>query len=63
MVIVASFWSNPLPALPDSFTMLRGLGLEIMSRSLLIFEAAGVSVLTTMIAATMLVMARQEEKK
>lgn len=61
LVIVVTFWSNPQPALPGSFITLRGLGLEIMQRSLLIFEAAGLSVLTTMIASTMLVMNRGKE--
>lgn len=63
LIIVVSFWSNPNPTLPDSFTMVQGLGLEIMERSLLIFEAAGLSVLTTMIASTMLVMNRDEENE
>ncbi len=40
----------------------RQLGLEIMERSMLIFETAGVTILTAMIAATAIAIKRRSSK-
>jgi NADH:ubiquinone oxidoreductase subunit 6 (subunit J) len=39
-----------------------GLGIEIMERSMLIFETAGVTILTAMIAATAIAIKRRGSK-
>ncbi|MCC4247248.1 NADH-quinone oxidoreductase subunit J [Stappia indica] len=44
---------GPLPAnIPDGSAQVRLLGLELLGRSMLIFESAGLTILTAMIAAT-----------
>ena len=47
-----AWWGVALPPAPPPGVQNRGLGLEIMGRSMLIFETAGVTILTAMIAAT-----------
>jgi len=52
LVAVFANW-GPLPAsIPDGGAQLRLLGVELLSRSMLIFESAGLTILTAMIAAT-----------
>jgi NADH:ubiquinone oxidoreductase subunit 6 (subunit J) len=43
---------GPLAAVPRPADQVHDLGIEIMERSMLIFETAGVTILTAMIAAT-----------
>ena len=45
-------WRAPLPPVAAPGMQNRLLGLEIMGRSMLIFETAGVAILTAMVAAT-----------
>ncbi len=45
-------WGPPAASVPGPQAQLRGLGLDLMERSMLIFETAGVTILTAMIAAT-----------
>ena len=50
-----AFFANwgPLPAeIPDAAEQVRLLGFELLGRSMLIFESAGLTILTAMIAAT-----------
>jgi NADH-quinone oxidoreductase subunit J len=50
------------PVAPSGSEQLRGVGLDIMAGSLLVFESAGVSILTAMVAATMLATTRDRRK-
>ncbi len=49
---LAGGWGALAPAAPDPAAQNHDLGLEIMERSMLIFETAGVAILVAMIAAT-----------
>lgn len=49
-----------VPAVPSGASQLHALGLEIMQGSLLVFESAGVTILTAMIAATTLAAVRRQ---
>jgi NADH:ubiquinone oxidoreductase subunit 6 (subunit J) len=51
-------WGPLVRAAPDPATQTFALGIELMGRSLLVFEAAGVSILVAMIAATTVAIAR-----
>ncbi len=52
LVAIFANW-GPLPAsIPDGGAQLRLLGVELLGRSMLIFESAGLTILTAMIAAT-----------
>ncbi len=53
-------WGPVVDAAPDPAAQLHALGMEIMTRSMLIFETAGVAILTAMIAATAVAIARRE---
>lgn len=53
-------WGAIVDVPPDPDAQLRALGIEIMTRSMLIFETAGVTILIAMIAATAIAIARQE---
>ena len=53
-------WGDVVSDAPDPSSQLRGLGIELMTRSMLIFETAGVTILTAMIAATVIAIARRE---
>lgn len=53
-------WGDVVSDVPDPSSQLRGLGIELMTRSMLIFETAGVTILTAMIAATVVAIARRE---
>lgn len=51
-VALLAGWGNPAATAPGAQAQLRGLGLDLMERSMLIFETAGVTILTAMVAAT-----------
>ena len=53
-------WGEIASDVPDPASQLRGLGIELLERSMLIFETAGVTILTAMIAATVIAIARRE---
>ena len=55
VAIVVAFWADwgPVTAeAPDAAMQTRALGIELLGRSMLIFETAGITILTAMIAAT-----------
>ena len=55
VAIVVAFWADwgPVTAeVPDAAMQTRALGMELLGRSMLIFETAGITILTAMIAAT-----------
>ena len=56
-------WGNPAATAPGPQEQLRGLGLDLMERSMLIFETAGVTILTAMIAATVVAVATRSVRK
>lgn len=53
-------WGDTVDEVPAPDVQVHDLGLELMGRSLLIFEAAGTSILVAMIAATAVAIARRE---
>ena len=56
-------WGNPAATAPGPQAQLRGLGLDLMERSMLIFETAGVTILTAMVAATAVAVATRSATK
>lgn len=50
-VVVFVDWGTIVGSAPPADTQVRALGEEMMMRSMLIFEVAGITILTTMIAA------------
>lgn len=56
-------WGALAPTAPDPARQVHDLGIELMTRSMLIFETAGVTILISMIAATMLAIARQTHQE
>jgi acetylornithine/succinyldiaminopimelate/putrescine aminotransferase len=54
VVVVAVFadWGPLASSVPDAAQQIEDLGLELLGRSMLIFETAGLTILTAMIAAT-----------
>jgi NADH-quinone oxidoreductase subunit J len=63
LLIAVSGLSTVVPAAPAAAEQLRMLGEEIMMRSMLLFETAGVAILTTMVAATSLALVRGRSKE
>jgi hypothetical protein len=51
-VAVFANWGALPPGIPGAGEQVRLLGLELLGRSMLIFESAGLTILTAMIAAT-----------
>lgn len=60
LVVFLVNWGNIVDTPPAPDAQLRALGIELMTRSMLIFETAGVTILTAMIAATAVAIARRE---
>lgn len=58
-VAVLVDWGPIETRVPAATTQVRELGIEIMERSMLIFETAGVTILTAMIAATAIAIQRR----
>jgi NADH-quinone oxidoreductase subunit J len=54
---------GPIGAVPRPVDQVHDLGIEIMERSMLIFETAGVTILTAMIAATAVAVKRRGSKR
>jgi NADH-quinone oxidoreductase subunit J len=52
-------WAPIVATAPEPALQLHDLGIELMSRSMLIFETAGLSILVAMIAATAVAIARR----
>jgi NADH-quinone oxidoreductase subunit J len=51
-------WAPIAPTAPQPAVQVHDLGIELMSRSMLIFETAGLAILLAMIAATVLAISR-----
>ncbi|MDX5895158.1 NADH-quinone oxidoreductase subunit J [Rubrobacter radiotolerans] len=62
-VAFLSGWGPVAESAPGAYEQTRLLGLEIMERSMLIFETAGVTILTAMIAATATAIAARGVKR
>jgi len=58
---VASAWGPVASRVPNPARQTHDLGIELLGRSMLIFETAGVSILVAMIAATTVVISRRHE--
>ena len=56
-------WGTPAATAPGPQEQLRGLGLDLMERSMIIFETAGVTILAAMIAATAVAVAARSVGK
>lgn len=56
-------FSTLAPGVPAAAEQVVGLGDEIMERSLLIFETAGVTILATMVASTSLALLRRKREE
>ena len=52
-------WGTVVPAVPAPGEQTRALGIEMMTRSLLVFETAAVTILVAMIAAVAVAIARR----
>lgn len=59
LVDLLAGWGPVSEAAPDPVAQNRGLGMELMERSMLIFETAGVTILVAMVAATAVAIARR----
>lgn len=55
-------WGDVVTKVDDPARQLRALGLDLMERSMIIFETAGVTILVAMIAATTIAIARREDR-
>lgn len=53
-------WGPTVATAPDPITATHDLGIELMTRSMLIFETTGFTILVAMIAATVVAIARRE---
>ncbi len=56
-------WGTPAATAPGPQEQLRGLGLDLMERSMIIFETAGITILAAMIAATAVAVAARSVGK
>ena len=53
-------WGETVALAPSATQQTRALGKELMGRSMIIFETAGITILTAMIAATAVAIARRQ---
>jgi len=60
-VALSADWGQIVTVAPDAAQQTRELGKELMGRSMIIFETAGISILTAMIAATAVAIAGRSE--
>ena len=51
-IALLSDWGPLADQVPDAEAQTRALGMELLGRSMMIFETAGITILTAMIAAT-----------
>ncbi len=59
-VVLLSPWGAVVARAPTATAQVFGLGIELMGRSMLLFETAGVTILVTMIATTAMAIARRQ---
>ncbi|WP_198415385.1 NADH-quinone oxidoreductase subunit J family protein [Sulfuriferula plumbiphila] len=62
-IALFTHWGADGVAAPAAAEQTRALGMELLGRSMLIFETAGVTILTAMIAATAVAMPALQRKK
>jgi NADH-quinone oxidoreductase subunit J len=62
-LILGVDWGPAALSVPSASTQIEMLGLELLGRSMLIFESAGLTILTAMVAATMVAIAPQGEAR
>lgn len=55
-------WGTIAEGVDSPTTQLRALGIEIMERSMLLFETVGVTILVSMIAAIAVAIAREQKR-
>lgn len=60
-LVLFTSWGPPLSTAPDPARQVHDLGIELMSRSMLIFETAGLAILVAMIAATAVAIAPRRD--
>jgi len=56
-------WGAPATTVPSPADQLQGLGRELLGRSMLVFETAGITILTAMVAATAVAMPAFERRR
>ena len=56
-------WGAPATAVPGPAAQLQGLGRELLGRSMLVFETAGITILTAMVAATAVAMPALQRRR
>lgn len=63
-ILVLGFtdWGSPVYSVPAPMQQNHDLGIEVMKRSMMIFETAGVSILVAMIASTATALIRKKRK-
>lgn len=61
VVVLVVDWGAVVAPVDRPAAQIRALGLELMGRSMLLFETAGVTILVAMVAATALAISRQRE--
>tara|TARA_R110000787_G_scaffold7622_1_gene25818 strand:+ start:1460 stop:1984 length:525 start_codon:yes stop_codon:yes gene_type:complete len=62
-VIWLADWGLPGGTIPEAADQTAGLGLELLDRSMFIFQSAALMILTAMVAATMVAIAPSEGRK
>jgi len=62
-VIWLADWGPEAVRVPDAASQLEALGVELLERSMLIFQSAGLTILTAMVAATMVAIAPVEKRR
>ncbi len=62
LVSIFADWGPVATTIPDGGEQVRLLGVELLGRSMLIFESAGLTILTAMIAATATAVQARERK-
>jgi len=62
-VIWLAAWGPAVPNIPGAAQQAADLGRELLGRSMFIFQSAGLTILTAMVAATMVAIAPRKERK
>ncbi len=62
-VIWLAAWGPAVPDIPGAAQQAADLGRELLGRSMFIFQSAGLTILTAMVAATMVAIAPRKERK
>jgi len=63
VVAVLTPWGAPATSIPNPSEQLQGLGRELLGRSMLVFETAGITILTAMVAATAVAMPALQRRR